>query len=127
MKIWEAVPGNKPLDGIKRLIESGADLDAKDGAGWTALMVACWNGYTETVKLLISKGANIEAKDNTGWTALMVACWSGHTETAKLLLSQYKTDESLKALILTLPTDSKAYPFAIGELKRRYCGTMESC
>ena len=160
MEIWEAIRDDKPLDKIKLLIDSGANietksifdctalthacrygytetvkllidsganLEAKNNDGWTALMYACWYGHTETAKLLIKSGANIEAKDRNGWTALIYACRNGHTEIAKLLFQQYKTEESLKVLILTLSTTSKAYPFAIEELKRRCYGTMGSC
>ena len=48
---------------VKLLIEKGADVDAKDWKGRTALMGAALKGHTETVKLLIEKGADVNARD----------------------------------------------------------------
>ena len=45
------------------LINSGADLEAKDQNGWTPLFWAARFGYTEVVKLLVSKGAAKDLKN----------------------------------------------------------------
>jgi len=55
---------------VKLLLEKGANIEAKDNDGDTALINAAIKGETEMVKLLLEKGANIEAKDNKGETAL---------------------------------------------------------
>ncbi len=70
---------------VKRLIEEGADVNARDRVGETALMGASWNGHTEVVKLLIEAEADINAQDNWGHTALKLASKEGHTEIVKLL------------------------------------------
>ena len=70
----------------RALIDAGADINAKDEAGSTALMVASEYGRTEIVKLLIAAGADVNAKNELGWTALMWASRHGHTETVKLLI-----------------------------------------
>ncbi len=57
---------------VKKLIEQGADLQAKNNNGWTVLHYAAWNGHLDTVKWLVEKGADLQAKDNHGWTALSV-------------------------------------------------------
>ncbi|MEO0166844.1 MAG: ankyrin repeat domain-containing protein [candidate division WOR-3 bacterium] len=43
---------------LKAAIEKGADINAKDKYGWTALMWASINGHTETVEYLKEKGAD---------------------------------------------------------------------
>ena len=67
------------------LIECGANLDAKNNDGDTALHFAALYGYAETVKALIAAKANLEAKDNNDWTALHFAAYFGRTETVKIL------------------------------------------
>jgi hypothetical protein len=71
-----------------RLLGEGADVDAKNNQGDTALLLAAKSGKIDTARLLIEKGANIEAKNNVGETALIAACTSGHAEIAQLLVEK---------------------------------------
>ena len=72
---------------VKRLIAAGADVNAANKGGWTALMVAATEGYSEITKVLLSADANPNAAKDDGWTALMAAAQEGHAEVAKALLS----------------------------------------
>ncbi|MGO9568404.1 MAG: ankyrin repeat domain-containing protein [Desulfomonilaceae bacterium] len=63
----------------------GADVNAKDNHGWTALMEAAKTGHLDVVKLLLDEGADVNAKDNYGWTALKIAEEDGHKEIVELL------------------------------------------
>ena len=45
---------------VKALIDAGADINAKDNDGQTAISYATENGYAETVKALIDAGATVE-------------------------------------------------------------------
>jgi ankyrin repeat protein len=74
---------------VEKLLEQGADVNAKGKYGMTALMVAVEGGHTETVKALIDAGADVNAKNIDGWTAwtaLMWAVMEGHTEIVKVLI-----------------------------------------
>ena len=71
---------------LKRLLENGIDINAKDGDGWTALMDASSKGNLEKVILLIENGADIEAKDNKGDTALILASYCRRLEIIKYLV-----------------------------------------
>ena len=60
-------------DVAEALIEKGADLNAKEGNGWSALMFASMGGATECVKMLIMAGADVNCKTNEGETPLQRA------------------------------------------------------
>jgi ankyrin repeat protein len=50
MNIFDAVRNND-IKAVKKYIENGGDVNAKDNYGWTALMYAIRNGKTELAKL----------------------------------------------------------------------------
>ena len=84
--IQAAKDGNLPT--VQTLLAEGANINAKDNHGQTALFMAAFGGHTEIVKLLLGKGADVNAKDNDGATGLMIAALSGRTEIVKLLLEK---------------------------------------
>ena len=47
----------RPPAVVKLLIEKGADINARDNSGRTALMIASKNGHTQIVELLKAHGA----------------------------------------------------------------------
>eukprot|EP00935_MAST-01C_sp_MAST-1C-sp1_P000261 g261.t1 len=49
---------------VKALLEQvpGDLLGQENGAGWTAVHAACWEGHTEVIRLLASAGADLERK-----------------------------------------------------------------
>lgn len=64
--------GNNPL---VEWADKGADVNAKDSNGMTALMVAETMSRFEVIKLLLDKGADVNAKDNNGQTVLSYASY----------------------------------------------------
>ncbi len=69
------------------LISNGADFNAEDERGYTALIYASFCGYQDIVKLLLDNGADVNGANFWCETALMDASKYGHTETVKLLLA----------------------------------------
>ena len=71
---------------IKRLLDKGADINAKDN-DFTLLMKAATEGYVKTSKLLIDKGAYIDVKTDEGSTALICAARAGYPKIVELLIN----------------------------------------
>lgn len=76
-------------DILKKLIESGANVNCRDTAGYTPLHYACQSNLPNTVRVLVQVGyANIQARNSeTGWVPLHEAASRGHKEVVKVLLS----------------------------------------
>jgi len=60
-------------DVIKYLLDNGADVNAKDKHGISALLAAIWEGHTECVKLLLERGANRQGRTPDGKSYAEVA------------------------------------------------------
>ncbi len=73
---------------VGRLLKAGADKDAADHFGRTALMKAARNGHTGVAKLLVGEKVDVNAKDDNNVTALMNATIGGHMEIAELLVGK---------------------------------------
>ena len=56
---------------IKQLLKDGANPNAANEKGKTALMYAVSNSYIPAVEILIAAGADVNARDNNGKNALM--------------------------------------------------------
>jgi len=86
-KLFDAAKAGSVSE-VKTLLNAGADVNASDRLGWTALMHACSSGRKEVAELLIDRRADVNFRDRLGWTALMVAAGNGDEELVKLLLKK---------------------------------------
>jgi hypothetical protein len=69
------------------LIDNGANKDATEKRGFTALMIlATVDNHFDCVRLLIDCGADMDAKSDHGLTALMIAATKENTTCARLLM-----------------------------------------
>jgi ankyrin repeat protein len=72
---------------VRNCLASGADVNAKNGEGWTALMIATLKGYKEIVRALLEQDrAQVNASNHHGLTALRFAVSMGDGETVRILL-----------------------------------------
>jgi len=84
--VGEARDGN--LEGIKSLVKMGANVEAKDYWGKTALMCACMNGHEDVALFLIDSGAGMNAGDKDGWTPIMFAAHNGFSRLVETLIDK---------------------------------------
>ncbi|MCX6773997.1 MAG: ankyrin repeat domain-containing protein [Candidatus Micrarchaeota archaeon] len=71
---------------IMSLLDEGADLNAKDSHGWTALSLAVFYCNAKTCEILISRGADVNTRDIIGDTPLHWAAFHGHISICKILV-----------------------------------------
>ncbi len=72
--------------GVSALLNTGADVNAAQVDGTTALHWATYNDDAETVALLVRAGANVNAVNRYGVPPLAQACINGNGRIVKLLL-----------------------------------------
>ena len=79
-----ANPGNKPgkLAVVAVLLRHGADVDAVDEAGWTAIMYAAQNGFPLICERLIKADTDVHIENKQQCTALMLASTKEESESA---------------------------------------------
>lgn len=73
---------------VKTLIENGANPNASDPTGLTALMAASHSGKGEILEVLLEAGVPIDTKDSSGYTALMFSCNAGQLSCAHYLIEK---------------------------------------
>ncbi len=71
---------------VSTLLKTGADVNAAQVDGTTALHWATYNDDAETVALLVRAGANVNALNHYGVPPLAQACINGNAAIVKLLL-----------------------------------------
>lgn len=112
-----AEKGHKEI--IALLIEKGADVNAKDSNGSTALIMAAEKGHKEVIALLIEQGADVNVRGKYGWPALFVAARKDHKEVIALLIEKgadinVRDDDGWTALLLAAANNcSEAVAFLI--------------
>ncbi|MGE0865320.1 MAG: ankyrin repeat domain-containing protein, partial [Vicinamibacterales bacterium] len=78
----------KDATAVKKLLKEGADVNAAQGDGMTALHWAALNGDAELASMLLYAGANVGAKTRLGgYTPLHLAAQVGHSSVIAPLIA----------------------------------------
>ena len=90
---------------VRLLIMAGAELNARNADGNTALWLACVGSHLDIIDMLVAAGTNIDNKNDNGATALMYAASSGKAGVVERLLAREadvtaQTPEGFSALDL---------------------------
>lgn len=70
---------------VRALLAAGAELETRNCAGRTALMLAAHGGHTAVVHALWAAGADIDGRDARNWSALMIAAHEGQLSVVQAL------------------------------------------
>ena len=84
--LWQ-IAETDDKDLLERALARGADVNACNGSGLTALMVAAYHGRREMVSALLEHGADLNAVNSEGLTAAMLADDAGHEEIVRTLVA----------------------------------------
>jgi ankyrin repeat protein len=82
---WERAVKAGDAEGVRRLLQAGTDVDARDRYGQTGLMLAAHHGHRDVVDVLIAGGAALDVTAKYNLSALMLAIVAGHAAVAQRL------------------------------------------
>lgn len=74
------------INGIKKVIREGGNINVVDENLYTPLMIASKKGYFDIAKLLLDAKASINNQSKTGETALILAASNHNRDIVRLLI-----------------------------------------
>lgn len=82
---WERAAREGEAAVLRALLEQGADVDALDRHGQTAVMLAAVRGHLAAVEALVSAGAKLDVTAKYRLSAAMLAAVNGHEAVVRVL------------------------------------------
>jgi len=77
---------------VELLLHRGSDIEHRNKAGCTPLMLAAREGHYDTTKLLLETNAHVNVPSGSNDdTPLTLSCWKGHSTVVELLI-EHKSD-----------------------------------
>ena len=121
---WEDAISRGNVQDICDLLDRGANVDARDRHGQTALMLAAHAGHREVVEALIARRSNVNMTAKHGLSALMLALVAGHEEVARIL-ADAGTDLSLQGTGASGFAGKTAYDLAVEREMRELSSVLK--
>lgn len=84
---WEQAARDGDASSLAEQLAAGAEVDALDRYGQSALMLAARAGALAAVRVLIEAGAKLDVTAKFGLSATMLAAVNDHEAIARLLLA----------------------------------------
>lgn len=100
------------------LLQSGADVTARDKDGNTALLIAAGNGFPDGVRVMLSRRPPVDAVNNRGETALIRAVHAKDSASAQMLLTAGADPDRTDNLAGLSARDYAARDVRTGELAK---------
>ncbi len=82
---WEQAVRQGAIDTLERLFTTGVDINARDGHGQTALMLAVLEDRDDVARWLVEHGAALDHTAKFGLSALMLAVVRGRVDIVRRL------------------------------------------
>lgn len=99
---------------VTKLLAFGANPEAQDNRGFSALHAAAYCGRTELLDLLLKQGAGCNIQDEGGLAPIHFAAAEGHTDAVKILLAQPFVDVNIRDLRRKTPLHFAASHCQVG-------------
>lgn len=76
------------LELVRKLVELGADIDARNRFNQNPLLYAAYEGRVDVCRYLLEKGAAFDFQDNRGNTPILFAARQNHLEVVRMLIEK---------------------------------------
>ena len=83
---WQRAVDAGDAERLRQLLEAGANVDAKDRYGQTALMLTARNGHLEAVRVLLECAPDLDHTAKHHLSAVMLAAINDRFEIVELLV-----------------------------------------
>ena len=83
------------LQVVRYLLRLGVDINVRNFANCTPLLLASWKGHHDVVQCLLDHGADSDLRDELQNSPLIFAAYHGHVDVARLLL-EHNADVNAK-------------------------------
>ncbi|KAK3686838.1 hypothetical protein LTR37_019429 [Vermiconidia calcicola] len=80
---WAVSEGR--VERLRSILDNGADIDAEDVGGITALTIGAWMDQCIAIQVLLERGADVNKSERSGRSALHIASEEGYLGVVELL------------------------------------------